>query len=64
MATSLSPAPLLKVREVAAILGVRRARVWELVRDGELRSIRLGGQGHHRFRAEDVELFLAGEPHE
>lgn len=61
MATTTTPTPLLKVREVAAILGVNRTRVWELVRDEELRSIRLGAQGHHRFRVEDVERFLAGK---
>jgi excisionase family DNA binding protein len=49
----------LKVREVAALLGVRPARVRELVRDGELRSIRLGVHGHHRFDRQDVERFLA-----
>jgi hypothetical protein len=43
------------------MLGVRPARV----RDGELRSIRLGAQGYHRFDRRDVERFLAGDrPHE
>lgn len=67
MTTSTAPAPLLKVRDVAAMLGVRPARVRELVRDEELRSIRLGAQGYHRFDRRDVERFLAGEerqPHE
>jgi hypothetical protein len=38
----------------------------ELVAKGELRSVRLGGSGWHRFRAEDVEALIRGAkvPHE
>lgn len=60
MTTTTAPGPLLTVRHVAAMLGVRPARVRELVRDGELRSIRLGAHGYHRFDRREVERFLAG----
>jgi excisionase family DNA binding protein len=58
----LTVAPrLYRLSEVATILGVSADRVRELVRDGDLPSVRLGGQGWHRFRAEDVERLIAGE---
>jgi excisionase family DNA binding protein len=52
---------LYRASEVARILGVTPERVRELVTSGDLPSIRLGGQGWHRFRAEDVERLIAGE---
>ena len=61
MSTVAAPTRLLSVREVASILGVRPARVRELVRDGELRSIRFGRQGYHRFDPRDVERLVAGK---
>ncbi len=54
------PARLLRLREVASVLGVSPARVRELVASGDLPSIRLGEQGWHRFRAEDVERLIGG----
>lgn len=59
MATAVAPR-LLRASEVAAMLGVSIERVRELVRDGQLSSVRLGDQGWHRFRAEDVEALIAG----
>jgi excisionase family DNA binding protein len=52
---------LLRASEVARLLGVTKNRVLELVNDGELRSVRLGGTGWHRFRVDDVERLIAGE---
>lgn len=60
MAVATKPR-LLRASEVAALLGTSKERVRELVATGELRSIRLGGTGWHRFRAEDVERLIAGE---
>jgi excisionase family DNA binding protein len=62
MAT-IAPQPrLLRVKEVANILGVSPNRVRELVANGDLASIRLGSQqGWHRFRLEDVERLIAGD---
>jgi excisionase family DNA binding protein len=58
----LTVAPrLYRLSEVATMLGVSADRVRELVRDGDLPSVRLGGQGWHRFRAEDVEALIAGQ---
>jgi excisionase family DNA binding protein len=52
---------LYRASEVARILGVTPERVRELVATGELRSVRLGGSGWHRFRPKDVERLIAGE---
>jgi excisionase family DNA binding protein len=52
---------LYRAREVARLLGVHPSRVRELAASGELPSVRLGAQGWHRFRPEDVERLIAGE---
>ncbi len=52
---------LLRAKEVAAILGVNPPRVHALVRNGQLRSIRIGDEGWHRFDPRDVERLIAGE---
>jgi excisionase family DNA binding protein len=52
---------LYRASEVAALLGVHISRVRELAASGQLPSVRLGGTGWHRFRAEDVERLIAGE---
>jgi excisionase family DNA binding protein len=52
---------LYRASEVAIILGVTPARVRELAADGQLPSVRLGEQGWHRFRADDVERLIAGK---
>lgn len=44
--------PLLTAAEVAAILRVRRSRVYDLARHGQLPVVRLGRQV--RFRLEDI----------
>jgi excisionase family DNA binding protein len=61
METTTAAARLLRAREVAQILGVDPSRVRELVASGDLPSVRLGAQGWHRFRREDVERLIAGE---
>ena len=60
MSTATEPR-LYRASEVARLLGVSIERVRELVATGELQSIRLGGTGWHRFRAEDVESLITGE---
>jgi excisionase family DNA binding protein len=60
MSTATAPR-LYRAREVAELLGISTKRVRELVATGELPSVRLGSQGWHRFRAEDVERLIAGE---
>jgi excisionase family DNA binding protein len=66
MAIGTETLRLLSAKEVAAILNTSDKRVRELVRDGQLRSIRLGEEGWHRFDPREIERFLAGEerPHE
>jgi excisionase family DNA binding protein len=61
MSATATSSRLLRASEVARALGVSPARVRALVAKGELRSVRLGGGGWHRFRAEDVERLIAGE---
>jgi excisionase family DNA binding protein len=52
---------LLRASEVAKMLGIDPDYVRYLVKEGTLQSVRLGENGWHRFRIEDVERFLAGE---
>lgn len=60
VATAIASPRLYRAKEVARLLGVSPARVRDLVASGELQSVRLGDQGWHRFRAEDVERLIAG----
>ncbi|HXT16632.1 MAG TPA: helix-turn-helix domain-containing protein [Gemmatimonadaceae bacterium] len=48
---------LLTSDEVCRILSIRRLHLYELLRRGELRSVRIGRR--HRFIPSDVELFIA-----
>ena len=50
-------AMLLKVPEVAARLGLSRAKVYELMASGALRSVRV--DGCRRVRTEDLSTFVA-----
>jgi excisionase family DNA binding protein len=52
-------APLLTVDETAAFLGVARSTVFRLIRNGELRPVRVGQR--HRFRPEDLDAYLERE---
>jgi len=58
--TASSP-PLLSTREVARFLRCRPKKVRELAAEGVLQPVRLGENGHLRFRAEDVERLVRGE---
>jgi excisionase family DNA binding protein len=49
--------PLMKVPDVVARLGVSRAKVYELMASGELRSVRVGGS--RRIHSEDLDRFIA-----
>jgi excisionase family DNA binding protein len=64
MAVEVAHPRLISAKEVARILGVSTKRVRELVRDGQLRSVRLGSEGWHRFDPREVERLIAGEPRE
>ena len=57
-ASALSP--LLRPNDVARLLSVSRAWVYEAARTGRIPSFRLGGEdGPLRFLAEDIEQWLA-----
>jgi excisionase family DNA binding protein len=47
---------LLKIPEVAASLGISRAKVYELIADGSLRSVKIGGA--RRVRASDLVSYV------
>ena len=49
---------LLKVPDVVTRLGVSRAKVYELMASGELRSVRVGGS--RRICVDDLDTFIAG----
>jgi excisionase family DNA binding protein len=49
---------LLKVPDVVERLGVSRAKVYELMASGELRSVRVGGS--RRVDSDDLDRFVAG----
>ncbi len=52
--------PLLRPNDVACLLAVSRAWVYEAARTGRIPSFRLGGEdGPLRFVAEDIERWLA-----
>jgi excisionase family DNA binding protein len=61
MKTTTDPVRLLRASEVAQMVGVDPSRIRELVASGDLPSVRLGANGWHRFRREDVERLIAGE---
>ena len=48
---------LLKINDVCELLGVGRKAVWQMTRDGRLRSVTIGLRTV-RFRQEDVEKFV------
>jgi excisionase family DNA binding protein len=52
-------AQLLRMSEVAKVLGVSTFTVRNLVTSGRLRSVRIGDRGWHRIRAEDVEQLIS-----
>jgi excisionase family DNA binding protein len=55
-----SLAPLLRPNDVARMLAVSRAWVYDAARTGRIPSVRLGGEdGPLRFIAEDIERWLA-----
>jgi excisionase family DNA binding protein len=49
-------APLLSINEVARLLGISRATVYELMRDGALVPIRVGERA--RFEPADIRAYL------
>ena len=48
---------LYRVTETAEVLGLSRAKVYELINSGALRSVRIDGA--RRIRADDLSAFVA-----
>jgi excisionase family DNA binding protein len=59
---STSEPRLLGINEVAAMLGISKQRVRHLVKVGAIPAVRFAGSGYHRFRPEDIEVIVRGEP--
>jgi excisionase family DNA binding protein len=55
--TGSSDRLLLRVEEVAELLGIGRTKVFELIRCGELRSVKVGGS--RRVSAAAVTAYVA-----
>jgi len=53
---SLSPVPLLTIQETAAFLKVTRSMVYQLERQGHIRSVTVGKR--RRYRLADLERYL------
>lgn len=53
---ALRLAPLLTIDETAAFLGVARSTVFRLIRQGDLRPVRVGQR--QRLRPEDLDVYL------
>jgi hypothetical protein len=60
--------PALKVKDVAATLGIRTHAVLSLIRSGELRAVniaqRVGGKPRWRILSDDLEGFLSRRTHQ
>lgn len=54
----MAPALLVRPEEVARLLGISRTRTYELLRTGQLKSIKLGRA--RRVRRCDIELLIDG----
>ena len=51
--------PLLTVDDVAKLLRISRASVYNLVRTGDLKTVRIGNLRKTRFRKRDIEDLVA-----
>ena len=62
--STFSPPPIqvYTVREVAKALKLSERKVWDLIKNGELKACRL--RGNVRVRVRDVEEFLSQNPYE
>ena len=50
-------------KQVAALFQVSMPTVYRWCQSGKLASVRLGGDGPHRFRVEDLQAFLEARPY-
>jgi excisionase family DNA binding protein len=54
------PLRLLRAREVAERLGISQAQVWELLRTGDIRSVKIGAS--RRVRSDEVDRYIRSLP--
>ena len=57
MSTRFTQARLLTVNEVAALLRVSRMTVYRLIKEGQLKALRVGRS--YRLREDDVDEYLS-----
>ena len=50
---------LLRPAEVAALLSTSRSRVYELIADGSIHTVRLGPSGSHRITRTELDRFIS-----
>jgi excisionase family DNA binding protein len=62
MSTRFTQARLLTVNEVADLLRVSRMTVYRLIKEGELKALRVGR--NYRLREDDVDAYLTTRYHE
>jgi excisionase family DNA binding protein len=51
----------LTLADVAEILNISAAQAYALVRRGEIRAIKVGGRGHWRIEADEVERYIQSQ---
>jgi len=55
----MTPTPrFLQLSDVAEILNISAAQAYALVRNGELRAIKVGGRGQWRVEASELESYI------
>jgi len=62
MSTRFTQARLLTVNEVADLLRVSRMTVYRLIKEGQLKALRVGR--NYRLREDDVDEYLSKRYHE
>lgn len=52
------PPRFLKLADVAEVLNISSAQVYALVRNREIRAIKIGGRGQYRVEASELERYI------
>jgi predicted DNA-binding transcriptional regulator AlpA len=52
---------LLKMVEVAQMLGVSRVTAWKVAKSGNLKPVHIPGLGTPRYRRADIDALIRGE---
>jgi excisionase family DNA binding protein len=55
----VSPPRFLQLADVAEVLNISAAQAYALVRNGDLRAIKIGGRGQWRVETNELEAYIA-----